>query len=41
MDGPVLIEANLHWGIPTDVPLGDTDYIDYLFQPSPAGRLRA
>lgn len=39
--GPVLIEANLHWGIPTDVPLGDTDYIDYILAQGRAGRFRS
>ncbi len=39
--GPVLIEANLHWCIPTDVPLGETDYIDYILAQGRAGRFRS
>lgn len=33
-DGPILIETNPNWGVPLDMPLGDTSYARFLLQPA-------
>lgn len=39
--GPILIEANLHWGVTVTTRLGDTAYVELLLRPDVASRIVA
>ncbi len=37
--GPILIEANLHWGVPVTTRLGDTAYVEFFLRPEVVSRV--